>query len=176
MNTKIKIFENIALSNHDILNLLSNKCNIILYPDLYKYNSINEILEPYDSCIILYEAKPKYGHWCAINKINNNDIEFFNPYGGLVDNSLNYIPNSFRKKTNQLYPYLTKLMYNSPYNLFYNEFKFQKKGYDIKTCGRHCVIRTLLKKLDIYEYKELLDELCKLYRINYDGVVTILTI
>ena len=36
-------------------------------------------------------------------------------------------------------------------------------------------IRTLCKKMDIYEYKDYLDELCEKYQTDYDGVVTILT-
>jgi hypothetical protein len=172
----IKYFENIALSNHDILRLLNNKCNIILYPDLYKYKDINEILNPYNCCIILYEARQNYGHWCALIKTNNESIEFFNPYGGFPDKSLDHISMKFRIKSNQFLPYLSMLMYKSTYNLYYNEYQFQIKDYDIKTCGRHCVVRALCKDLNIYEYKDLLDKLCKKMRTNYDGIVTILTI
>jgi len=170
----IKYYENSALSNQDILNLLNGKCNIVLYPDMHKYKTIEQLLNPYNCCIILYESKPNYGHWCALTKHNDN-IEFMNSYGGLPDCCLKYINKDFRKKSKQLIPYLKKLMFKSPYALFYNEFAFQKKGYDIKTCGRHCVIRCLCKDLNIYQYKNLLDELCKMWDTDYDGVVTILT-
>jgi hypothetical protein len=172
---KLKHYENIALSNHDILRLLNNKCNIILYPDLPKYNNINELLDPYNACIILYESKPAYGHWCALTKRDDDIIEFFNPYGGIPDCCLKQINLEFRKKSNQLIPRLTQLMENSPYELHYNEFKFQELGYDIKTCGRHCCIRVFCKDIDIYHYKDFLDFLCKHLDTDYDGVVTILT-
>lgn len=175
-NIVLKEFENIALSNFDILRLLNNNCNIILYPNLHKYTSIEQLLNPYNCCIILYEAQPDYGHWCALIKTDDKNIEYFNPYGGKIDNSLDYISKKFKKQTNQFFPYLSKLMYNSSYNLNYNEFKFQKKKPDIKTCGRHCVIRVLCKDLNIYEYKELLDKLRKMYNTDFDGVVTLLTI
>lgn len=171
----IKDYENIALSNFDILNLLNNKCNIVLYPEMYKYKSIDQLINPYNCCIILYEAKENYGHWCALIKTNKNEIEFFDPYGGDPDNSLDHISKQFKKSSNQFFPYLSKLMYNSPYNLNYNEFQFQKKDSDIKTCGRHSVVRCLCKNLDIYQYKELLDKLCKILKCDYDELVTILT-
>lgn len=177
MNTKrndIKLKEDIALSNFDILKLLHNKVNIILYPDLHKYENIDQLLDPYDCCIILYESKPRYGHWIALIK-KNDSIEFFNPYGGLPDASLKLIDPEFRAQSNQLLPYLKRLMYKSPYELNYNEFQFQRKGFDIKTCGRHCTVRVMCKVINIYQYKDLLDKLCEKYHTDYDGVVTILT-
>ena len=62
----IKIYENIALSDSQVLKLINGRANLMLYPDLHKYESIDEILKPYGACILLFEAKPKYGHWCCI--------------------------------------------------------------------------------------------------------------
>ena len=166
--------KDIALSNNDITKLLNGQVNIVLYPDLHKYTSINQLLDPFNSCIILYESKPNYGHWCSLTK-SDDAIEFFNPYGGLPDASLELINPKFRAESNQLIPYLKMLMYDSPYELNYNEFRFQKKGYNIKTCGRHCVVRVLCKDMNIYQYKDFLDELRKHFNTDYDGVVTILT-
>jgi hypothetical protein len=177
MNDIIKRLEDVALSNHDILKLLDNKVNIILYPDLHKYSSIDEILSPFDCCIILYEAKLKphaYGHWCAIIK-RGDIIEFFNPYGGLPDASLKLIDPIIRLKSNQFWPYLKMLMFKSPYELHYNEFQFQRKNNHVKSCGRHCVFRVMCRDINIYQYKYLLDQLCQKYDTDYDGVVTMLT-
>lgn len=171
----IKEYEDIPLSNFDILKILDNNVSIILYPDLHKYKHIDEILGKYNACILLFESKPKYGHWCAIIK-NKNDIEFFNPYGGYPDDSLKKIPLKFALQSNQENPYLSLLLYNSEYNLFYNEFKFQQTSNDIKTCGRHCCVRVKNKHLDIYGYKKYLDELSRNLNVDYDGVVTYLTV
>lgn len=171
----LKSYEDIALSNEDITNLLNGEVKIVLYPDLHNYKNIDEVLGPYKACILLFEAKPSYGHWVAIFKEDDKILSFFNPYGGYPDDSLDYIPYHFAEVSNQLVPYLSILMYNSPYKLTYNEFKFQKKKKGVKTCGRHCVFRLLNRDLDLYEYKRYLDALCKLYKTDYDGVVTILT-
>lgn len=174
METILKRYENIALSNEDILNLLDGKTNIIMYPDLYKYSNIDEILYPYDSCVLLFAAKKNYGHWTAIIK-RDNELEFFNSYGGWPDDSLKHIPYHYAIVSNQNIPYLSFLMYCSKYDLFYNEFQFQKKNKDIKTCGRHCVVRVFNKDMDIYQYKNYLDKLCLNMKTDYDGVVTYLT-
>jgi hypothetical protein len=175
MNTALKHYEQIALSNKQILKLLDGKANIILYPEIINFNSLDEILEPYGSCIILFESKPNFGHWCALNKINSNLVEFFNPYGGYPDDSLSMISMEFRIKSNQLHPYLSILMMDSPYELSYNEHKFQKKGNSINTCGRHCVVRTLFKNLNLKQYTELINLLCYEFDLNPDGLVTLLT-
>jgi hypothetical protein len=172
---QLKYYEDIALSNYDILNLLKGRVNIVLYPDLHKYKHIDDVLGKHNACILLFEAKPHYGHWCAIFKNKKKELEFFNSYGGYPDDSLNYIPLHFAEVSNQLVPYLSILMHNSPYELFYNEFAFQKHNKNTKTCGRHCVFRIMNKHVDIYEYKRILDNLCKKYKTDYDGVVTIMT-
>lgn len=176
MNNIIKKYESVALSNFDILKMLDDKVKIVLYPQLKDYNHIDDVLGQHGACILLFEAKPKYGHWCSLFKINDNEIEFFNSYGGFPDDSLKYIPKKYRIKSGQDIPILSFLLMNSPYKLFYNEFPFQKINSDIKTCGRHCVVRLILRGLDIYQYKDFLDDIRKKYDISYDKIVTLLTI
>jgi len=173
---EIKYYEDVALTNNDILKLLDNHANIILYPSLHQYKSLDQILGEYKACILLFEAMPSYGHWVAIFLLDNNTIEFFNPYGGWPDDSLKHISKEFRDKTYQDKPYLSLLLLNSPYELTYNEFKFQKMKDDIKTCGRHCVVRLWNRYKSLYEYVAYLDDLCERYKMDYDGVVTMLTL
>ena len=169
-------YEDVALSNFDILKKLKNKANIILYPNLYEYKNIDEVLGNFDSCVLLFESQPKYGHWVCIFKRDNNTIEFFNPYGGYPDDSLLKINKEFRKKSGQNYPILSMLLLKSPYNLTYNEFQFQKHSMNIKTCGRHCIVRLLFKDLDLYDYVDMLNSLSDKFNLDYDAIVTLLTI
>jgi hypothetical protein len=172
----IQHYENIALSNKDISQLLHGKAKIVLYTELHDYDNIDQILGANGACVLLFEAKPRYGHWVCIFKIDNNTLEFFNPYGGWPDDTLCKININFRKKTHQYYPYLSLLMMNSRYELTYNEFAFQEKNGDIKTCGRHCVVRLMYRYLKLHEYVDLLNRLAKKFGINYDAIVTLLTI
>lgn len=172
-------YADIALSDTQVLKLINGRANLILYPNLHKYQTIDEILEPYGACIILYEAMPRYGHWCCIFKVNNQLLEYFNPYGGFhegfPDESLEYIPMSFRLKSKQYYPYLSILMYESPYQLSYNEFAFQKHGSNIKTCGRWCALRIVFKNLTLNQFHNMIESLKQKLGINSDQVVTLLT-
>jgi|WetSurMetagenome_2_1015567.scaffolds.fasta_scaffold09542_4 hypothetical protein len=180
MNDIIKKEEAIPLSDKQVMKLVNNKANLVLYPDLHKYDNIDDILGKYGACIILFESKPQYGHWCCIFKVTNKLLEFFNPYGGIYDGEpdegLKYIDPKFREQTNQLIPYLSLLMINSPYELSYNEYKFQKMGKGINTCGRHVAVRLQNRKKSLNEYHEEMESVSKKYGIDFDAIVTLLTI
>lgn len=170
----IKKYEDVALSNYDLINLLDGKAKVVIYPQLINYNSIDEVLGPQGACFLLFEARPKYGHWVCLMK-RGNVIEFFNSYGGWPDDTLKNIPMDFRKESGQVLPMLSLLLINSPYELEYNEFRFQKNGKNIRTCGRWSVVRLLLKYLNIYQFKDFIDSLSKETGLNYDELVTLLT-
>ena len=171
----IKKYEKVALSDKQVLKIVNGRANIILYPDLIYYNDIDEILNPYGSCFLLFEIEPSYGHWCCIFK-KENKLEFFNSYGGFPDDSLKYIPDDFKDISNQNYPYLTRLLLKSNYDIYYNQFKFQKSKSDITTCGRHCAFRLLFKDMKIEKYKEFMDILCKYFKLDPDELVTFFTL
>lgn len=172
MNQKIKNLENIGLSSDEILQLIDGKANLILYTDLAKITNIDDILKPYGACIILYLTRKNYGHWVCLIKLDDKTLEFFDPYGFMIDEELDWnIDKNFRKFSKQDYPHLTSLLYYSPYYLTYNQYKFQKKKNDIKTCGRHTALRILLRNLSLDEYYNLILSMHK----DPDYLVTLLT-
>lgn len=166
----------IALSDKDLKNIVNGKASIVLYPNLVHYKTIDDVLGPHKAAFILFCAKPHYGHWVLLFQTSESCLELFNPYGGFPDDSLEYIPKEFREKSNQNHTYLSFLLYNSPYCLEYNEFAFQAKGPDIKTCGRHTAVRLLLRNLSLYEYKELMEKLMNEFNIDMDTLVTLITL
>lgn len=145
----------IALSDKQVLNLVGGKANIILYRDIHKYKSINEMLSPFNACFILFESQPRYGHWCALIKVNPYLLEFFDPYGTYPDDTLGFIPPKFAKESFQDHPYLSYIMMKSPYNLSFNEYQFQKKEPNIRTCGRWSAMRILFKDLPLEDFKRI---------------------
>jgi len=171
----LKQYENIALSDKDLRKLVEGKASIVLYPNLIHYKTIDEVLGPHEACFLLFEAKRHYGHWTLLFKSDPTTIEFFNPYGGYPDDSLEYIPMHFRKKSNQLHTHLSVLLDKSPYELTYNEFQFQKKAKDTKTCGRWCAVRLLMRYTSLYDFKEVIDKLSKELGLSGDEFVTLLT-
>ncbi len=175
MSRVLQQYENIALSDKHLFKLLDNKAKLVVYPDLINYNNIDEVLGPHGMCILLFEAKKNYGHWVGLFKQNENTVSFFNSYGGYPDDSLDYIPEHFAKLNNEDKPYLSILLEDCPYNLTYNEYKYQKHGSNIKTCGRHVAVRLWCRAMNDDEYHDYVTYFTKKYNIDADEFVTLLT-
>lgn len=150
------------LSNVDIISLCDDKTNVVKYSELINYDNIDDLLQPFDNVVILYETGKNYGHWVCLIKYGNT-IEFFDPYGLGVDEQL-----SFSKKS---LPLLSILLLNSDYKLIENKTQLQKKYNNVSSCGRHVAVRLILKQLDIYEYLKMFEN----NKYDPDTVVTYLT-
>ncbi len=144
----------ISLSDADIRRFMGGQCNIVVYGQIKGYNSIEQLLDPYGVCFILYEWKPHYGHWCVLIK-SGNLLEFFDPYGGPVDTQLHHVPPSFKVESGQDRPYLGELMMNYDGPMSYNEFQFQSLDKAVKDCGRWCLVRADLRDLTLAQFKDL---------------------
>jgi hypothetical protein len=179
MNNILKKYADMALSDTELLKIVDGRASVILYPNLINYKNIDEVLGPFRAAFILfcseYTPTKKFGHWCLVFQQDHGIIEFFNPYGGYPDDSLNYISPKVQKESNQFHTTLSKLMLNSPYELSYNEFPFQKHGNEIKTCGRWCSVRLEFRAMDIYEFKKFIDNISTRLKISPDEFVTLMT-
>jgi hypothetical protein len=171
----LKHYEKISLSDKNLFDILDGKNSLILYPHLPNYKDIDEVLGPNGMCVLLFEAKKNYGHWCCLWKLNPETVSFFNPYGGYPDDGLEFIPEHFAKLNNEDHPYLSILLDKSPYKLTYNDFGYQELAPNIRTCGRHCAVRLLCRVMDDDEYHDYVTYFCSEYNINADEFVTLLT-
>jgi hypothetical protein len=164
----IDYYKAIPLTGEQVLKLVNNNANLVLYSDLHKYDNVDDVLGQHGACFILFEWKKGVGHWCCLC-LRGKTLYFFNSYSGYPDDSLKKISKDFRDKSNQDFPYLSKLLYDSPYRLGYNEFKFQGKGGTVMTCGRWCALFILLKDVPLNKF-------AKLFKSKYgDDIVTALT-
>lgn len=154
----VKKNKNKALSNTDLIRLVDGKAKVVIYNQLYKFRTLDELLEPYGAVFLLYLFKPSYGHWCAVIRRTPKIVEFFDSYGGPPDEPLDYIDEKFKKKTNQDYPYLSKLLWESPYSIEYNDYDFQKRGNNIKTCGRFAALRVIFRNLTLNKFAKIFDD------------------
>lgn len=158
-NKKIKRLENISLSDKDVLKIVDGKANFISYDELQYVKHIDELLEPYGSCIVLYLTKPSYGHFVSLNLVgpDENLLEAFDSYGYVPDDELLDfdIDPKMRQQLGEDFPYLLKLMYDSDYDLSFNEHKLQARKNDIKTCGYWAGTRALLKHLPLEEFVDI---------------------
>ena len=152
--------ENIDLSGADIERITDGKCKIMAYEDLRSISNIEELLNPHNAVIILYQTKANYGHWVSILKYDNH-IEFFDPYGFGVDEELEIIDHlHLRNQT----PHLTHLINNSNYKVIFNDKKLQKFSEHINTCGRWVSLRVRFKDVSLKKFINLMTK-----NKHYDG-------
>jgi hypothetical protein len=144
----------ICYSNNDILNKLKHKCRVITYDKVDDYEDIDDLLGKHGACVILYEQKNNFGHWCCVFK-NGDTVYFFDSYGVFPDDQLEEIDLKFRLKSGQAYRTLSALMALSPYNIDYNDHQLQSNEENINTCGRWCVARILNKHLTSDEFYDV---------------------
>lgn len=168
---------NYSLSGADLLKFMNNKAKIITYPSVENHESILDLLQPYDVVFILYETKPKYGHWTVLFRVNNT-INFFDSYNYQPDEQFTFISKDFRKQNDMLHSSLTKLLLKAQdegFEVHYNNYKIQSESKDITTCGRHCLFRVVHKNLDIDTYFNMLQHVKKCTNLSFDEIVTIMT-
>ena len=116
---------------------------------------LNKLTQRGDNCVILYNTKKNYGHWCCL--INHgNRFEFFDSYGIKPDYELGQIDEEVREELGENEPYLSKLLKLSGKPIEYNAIRLQKYKNGVNTCGKHCVVRIMAKKIPIDEYGKIL--------------------
>ena len=143
-----------SLSSTEILKLLDNKCNLVLYSDVHKIPTIDVLLGPHRKCVLLYQTSHNYGHWCCVWE-HNNTIFFFDSYGSMPDSQLKFVPPDLKKELNSNHNYLIRLLYNSGKKVEFNQYQFQKREPDVSTCGRHCIARLRFPEISIDDYHDI---------------------
>lgn len=172
MENKIKKDKSKSLSSDDVLKICNYKADFYTYPEIVKFQSLDQLLGKHKSIILLYLTKANYGHFCVVLKQNKDTISFFDSYGYMPDDELKFAPIHFRKKNNQLKSHLTRLMYESGYNIDYNDHKLQSSKNDIATCGRWSGLRILFRNLTNDQFASLF----KNDKLTPDELITALTI
>jgi hypothetical protein len=151
-----------SLSGDEVSELLDGQANIVRYVDLQNYSSIDELLYPYGVAVILYMARPDYGHWtCLFRYPDGETIEYFDSYGYMKgkelipDVELSWTDKQKREEMGITEPFLSDLLlaYNGP--MQFNPYRFQKRGQEIATCGRWCCVRIACRDLNIDEFHDI---------------------
>lgn len=170
-----------ALTDEEMRHLMNNKVNLVTYSKIKDYASIDELLGPYKRCIILFETKKNYGHWCCCFLDRYRQLHFFNSYGdyggkyqGYPDAYLPMISKEIRIECNENHPYLSELFLNSDYELEYNDYQYQKLGDKIKTCGYWVVLRLFLEKFTDDEFRDFVLRNCDKFNRSPDELAVTL--
>ncbi len=153
-----------SLSDSDISKYIPN---ILTYEELGKVEP--EWLLSHLPICILYLAKKNYGHWTLLHKTidekGNEVIEFFDPYGIIIDGQFKYLPEMPHFMAQKLLK-LSKLI-----DIHYNEYQFQDMKKGINTCGRWCVLRCLMENLTLEQFRKNIVLLCRRLKIKPDELV-----
>ena len=178
MENNINFLKGISLSDKQLEQMTG--CKVLLYEELYKYETLEFLLDANNGkVILLYISKddPDYGHWCCILKTNYGKdkkecVEWSDSYGLKPDEEMKFSSAVHGQQFN----YLSLLMLDSPYVLTYNNHKFQQEKNNINTCGWHCACRLLNNNKSLDGYKKYLDAVIKESPEikNYDDAVCVL--
>lgn len=149
-----------SFSNVEIENYIPN---VILYEDLGKLTP--EQLVARMPAAILYQETENYGHWTLLHRTPEG-IEFFDPYGILIDKEFEQIE---WKQPHYLAKLLHKISKKVPIN--YNQYKFQKKKQGVNTCGRWIILRKLMGHMPLDTFADMITKAAIRLRIGTDELV-----
>ena len=189
-----EIKENIveSLSEDDIKNYLGNDTLILTYPDLSRYETIDQLFNGRSYVILLYLQSQFAGHWTSILNYTLNGqriIEHHDSYGISPDRELTFNSPLVNRQLGQGTKYLTllyKKALQNGYKVIYNKTKLQQFNKDklthistINTCGRFAIFRILMYKqykMDLYMYISYMKGLKTKYKISWDDIVSLIII
>jgi len=145
---EIKEISLAPLTDLDIKKYIPN-ARIMSSSEIGNYNSLDKLMPNNKDCIfVIYESKPNYGHWVLISRYPSNVFEYFDSYGGKIDEPIDWV-NKQTQNSLDLKPYLTDILEkakkdNQNLDIIYNSKDFQNgENKGIATCGRHCILRAL---------------------------------
>lgn len=154
MDNIIKNLEAKSLSDVDIHNVTD--ANVIVYSDLKKYSSLDDLMGDACAAVILFRTAENFGHWTCIFKHNSETVEWFDSLAFRPDDELKKTKGEqLRIQLGQNLPLLTKLIDESPYRCIYNHYKLQENARDVNTCGRWCILRLALREMGPKEFRNL---------------------
>jgi hypothetical protein len=164
-----------ALSDTDLKLLLGHNTSIMTYPNLVHASRIDDVLDFNGRLVLLYLTKSHTaGHWTGVLKRNENELEFFDPYGGDIDEQFDYIPDKVEVALGQTQRHLTTLLNNARldgYIVRHNPYRFQAMKRGVNSCGRWVAARMLYSYLSINDFKSLVED----SGVSPDTFVTVVT-
>ena len=151
-----------SLTDTDIKILVDNEIPVMTYSELVENGVLNVLLSnPYHACIFLVRQSENYGHWCLIwlkKEGNEKGLYIYDSYGNTPDSNewKKYVSEDVLKSVHQEEPYLLKELYDSGFNIYYNEYQHQSKNKNSAVCGRHCIVRSCFLDMDTDEYNDMI--------------------
>lgn len=137
------------LSGAQLIRMTKGKAKAMVYDDLRLVSHLEQLFDKTSCVFVLLQIKgavSPVGHWIALIK-HRDHIEHFDSYGLSVDQE---IALTYEKH------YLTDLIDNSRTNVVTSQKKLQAVREHVNTCGRWCVLRCLLKNINMREFYDFI--------------------
>jgi len=159
------------LSDKEVLRLAGNGAKVVLYPDIAKYDDIDDLFGNYNKILLLYvnqtDSQSITGHWvCLLRNRRNGKLiyEVSDSYGKEIDGHLDNFPKEYRDSLGQSKNFLTRLLYKKLKNsnnseVHYNQIGLQNKKPNIATCGRFAGVRARFSDIPLEKYQQYFREL-----------------
>ena len=155
----------IPLSNTQINKAVGpDSYDILLYRDLHKYDSIDELFYDDDLLIILIESKAGVGHWVSLIKDGDTFI-YFDSYGKGPDYWIPFLKPFYRNLLGEDIDEIKRLARGK--KLIYNKMKLQ--GKDSSICGRWQILFYGMHKLG-YSLSEFQHYMRQNKKTSYDAL------
>lgn len=153
---RIQELEAKPLSDVDLRRMLGkakSRVKVMIYEELKKYKTLDELLPKYKDCaiILLQIQKPgasPVGHWIALLN-HHTHFEHFDSYGLDPDEELGI--------THE-HPHLTDIIRATKSRVESSSAKLQAKREAVNTCGRWTVVRCLHAELEKPEFVNMIRE------------------
>ena len=164
------------LSNFQLESALGRGTKTIVYADLRKYSTIEELLPKIgDFQIILLRDNPSSGHWVCIERKAEDLYYYFNSFGESYNQDLYLISSSIRKMLGSYDNYLNELLKGK--KVEYMNKKLQQNMSAV--CGRWTILFIIMTTKLFYTMKEFIkfiqDKKKELQLKSYDELVLKLT-
>jgi len=167
---------NDPLSNFQLESALGNGTKTIVYADLRKYSTIEELLPNVGSFqIILLRDSKSQGHWVVIERKSPDLYYYFNSFGESYNQDLYLISSSIRKMLGSYDNFLNELLKGK--KVEYMNKKLQQDYSAV--CGRYVVLFIIMTTKLMFSMKEFIkfiqEKKKELQLKTYDELVLKLT-
>jgi len=151
----VRMLRATPLSTDDIIKGMEGKAKVVIYPDLARVESLNQLFEPYNQIILLYLTAPTYGHYVCLWR-ERDIVYYFDSYGGAIDHPLEYNTHQKNISLGQGQPFLTNLLRRERPRVCVNTYGLQKEAKGDSECGRYCILRLQMKMISNQAFRDLL--------------------
>jgi len=167
-----------SLSDLEIHEIVEGKAEIRFYSELSRMKNLQQCMGVHRACVLLYETKVHFGHWCCFFQVDENTIEFFDSYAIRPDGEFRFVPPDMEEKTDQQPGRLTQLIEQAAATckIIYNQVPLQEFSDKSDVCGRWVALRIRKRGVPLDKFQELFykqrlgtpDQLVTLMTIVFD--------